>query len=336
MRVCLECGAQTDGLFCPTDGMATIIAGRQPTSTQLQPQTIFANRYRIVGTLGRGGMGAVYDALHTGTGQRVAIKTLLIDVAHEPQAVKRFFYEAKLTASLQHPNTIRVFDFGQSDDGIFFLVMERLQGETLGERLQRYAAEGRMMSESEAASIGVGVLRSLGEAHRVGLVHRDLKPGNIFLHDIGGGETVVKVLDFGIAKHGESNLTQSGTSLGTPSYMSPEQVMGQAIDGRSDLYSLGIVLYQCVSGKVPFPGESSYTVMMKQVHDPVPDLAELGGTSKGFAFIVRQAMAKKVDERFATAQALREALEPVARGEVVQAPGAIEDKPTQALATGQL
>ncbi len=338
MRVCLDCGAQTDGLFCATDGMATIVADRHPTSVQLQPQTIFASRYRIVGTLGRGGMGAVYDALHTGTGQRVAIKTLLIDVAQEPQAVKRFFYEAKLTASLQHPNTIRVFDFGQSDDGIFYLVMERLQGETLGERLQRYTAEGHLMTESEAASIGVGVLRSLGEAHRVNLVHRDLKPGNIFLHDIGGGETVIKVLDFGIAKHNESHLTQTGTSLGTPSYMSPEQVMGQGIDGRSDLYSLGIVLYQCVTGKVPFPGESSYTVMMKQVHDPAPDLAEIGATSKGFAHIVQHAMAKKVDERYATAQALREALEPVARGETVQAPGAveIEDRPTQALATGSL
>lgn len=335
MRVCLQCGQSTDGLFCATDGMATIVSDRRPTSTELQPNTIFASRYRVMGVLGRGGMGAVYEAQHTGTGQRVAIKTLLIDTAVEPQAARRFFNEAKLTAGLQHHNTIRVFDFGQSDEGIFFLVMERLQGESLTERIQRYAAENKKMSEAEAASIAVGILRSLAEAHRAGLVHRDMKPGNVFLHDIGGGETVVKVLDFGIAKS-ESHLTQTGTSLGTPSYMSPEQVMGQAIDGRSDLYSLGVVLYQCVAGSVPFPGESSYTVMMKQVHEPAPNLAELGSASPGFAHVVHKALAKKVEDRYESANAMREALEPFARGEQVSAPGSLYTEATIAAPSGSM
>ncbi len=324
MRVCLQCGKSTDGLFCPTDGMATIVADRKPTTTDLAPQSIFAGRYRILGTLGRGGMGAVYDAQHTGTGQRVAIKTLLLDTAQEPQAVRRFFMEAKLTASLQHPNTIKVFDFGQSDDGIFFLAMERLQGETLGERLTRYTATGQRMAEQEAAHIAVAVLRSLAEAHRVGLVHRDLKPGNIFVHDLGGGETMVKVLDFGIAKNAETQLTASGTSLGTPAYMSPEQVMGGELDGRSDLYSLGVVLYQCVAGRVPFQGDSSYTVMIKQVHEPAPDLEQLASVSEGFARVVAQSLAKTPQERYADATAMREALESHLQGRV-HAPSAVNN-----------
>lgn len=322
MRVCLQCGKSTEGLFCPGDGMATIVADKRPVSTELQPQTIFAGRYRILGTLGRGGMGAVYDAQHTGTGQRVAIKTLLLDTTQETQSVRRFFMEAKLTASLQHPNTIKVFDFGQSDEGVFFLAMERLQGETLGERLNRYMALGQRMTEGEAAHIAVAVLRSLAEAHRVGLVHRDLKPGNIFVHDLGGGETMVKVLDFGIAKTAETQLTATGTSLGTPAYMSPEQVMGGELDGRSDLYSLGVVLYQCAAGRVPFLGDSSYTVMIKQVHEEPPELGQLAAVSDGFAYVVGRALAKTAGDRFADATAMREALEGLLAGRV-EAPSAV-------------
>ncbi len=322
MRVCLQCGKSTEGLFCPGDGMATIVSDKRPVSTELQPQTIFAGRYRILGTLGRGGMGAVYDAQHTGTGQRVAIKTLLLDTTQETQSVRRFFMEAKLTASLQHPNTIKVFDFGQSDEGVFFLAMERLQGETLGERLNRYMALGQRMTEGEAAHIAVAVLRSLAEAHRVGLVHRDLKPGNIFVHDLGGGETMVKVLDFGIAKTAETQLTATGTSLGTPAYMSPEQVMGGELDGRSDLYSLGVVLYQCVAGRVPFLGDSSYTVMIKQVHEEAPDLGQLAAVSEGFAHVVGRALAKTASDRYADATSMREALEGLLAGRV-EAPSAV-------------
>ena len=334
MRVCLQCGKSTEGLFCPGDGMATIVADKRPVSTELQPQTIFAGRYRILGTLGRGGMGAVYDAQHTGTGQRVAIKTLLLDTTQETQSVRRFFMEAKLTASLQHPNTIKVFDFGQSDEGVFFLAMERLQGETLGERLNRYMALGQRMTEGEAAHIAVAVLRSLAEAHRVGLVHRDLKPGNIFVHDLGGGETMVKVLDFGIAKTAETQLTATGTSLGTPAYMSPEQVMGGELDGRSDLYSLGVVLYQCVAGRVPFLGDSSYTVMIKQVHEEAPDLGQLAAVSEGFAHVVGRALAKTAGDRYGDATTMREALEGLLAGRV-EAPSAV-GAPGKALGAANL
>lgn len=331
MRTCLECGHNTDGLFCPTDGMATIVTGVVPKTGELPLNTVFAGRYRVVGTLGKGGMGAVYDAQHTGTGQRVAIKTLLIDTVHDPAAVKRFFLEAKITAGLQHPNTIRVFDFGQSDEGLFYIAMERLQGVTLADRLAEYAAQGKRMSEQEAATIACAALRSLAEAHRVNLVHRDLKPSNLFLHDLGAGETVIKVLDFGIAKSGDQQqqLTQAGTALGTPAYMSPEQVMGQAVDARSDLYSLGVVLYQCVSGRVPFRGDSTFTVLMMQVNEAAPDLTQVAGVSAVFAQLVGKALAKRADERYDTATAMREALEPLARGEHLHAPGAAGIAPAQ-------
>ncbi len=324
MRTCLECGLSSDSLFCPTDGMATIVAGVVPKSGELPLNAVFAGRYRVVGTLGKGGMGAVYDAQHTGTGQKVAIKTLLIDTVHDPAAVKRFFLEAKTTAGLQHPNTIRVFDFGQSDDGLFYLAMERLQGVTLADRLSEYAAQGKRMSEQEAATIACAALRSLAEAHRVNLVHRDLKPSNLFLHDLGAGETVIKVLDFGIAKSNDQQqqLTQAGTALGTPAYMSPEQVMGKAVDARSDLYSLGVVLYQCVSGRVPFRGDSTFTVLMMQVNEAAPDLSQVAGVSAAFARVVGKSLEKLAGDRYDTATAMREALEPLARGEHLHAPGA--------------
>ena len=332
MRTCLECGQTTEGLYCPKDGMATIVTGVKPPAGDLPVNTVFAGRYRLAGTLGRGGMGAVYDAQHTGTGQRVAIKTLLLDTVHDPAAVKRFFLEAKITAALQHPNTIRVFDFGQSDDGVFFLAMERLQGVTLSDRIAEYAGQGKRMTEQEAATIAVAVLRSLAEAHRVGLVHRDLKPANIFLHDLGGGETVIKVLDFGIAKTGDQQLTQAGTALGTPAYMSPEQVMGQGVDARSDLYSLGVVLYQCVSGRVPFRGESTFTVMMMQINELAPDLTQVAGVSARFAQVVGQSLAKQATDRYESAVVMREALEPLARGEHLHAPGAAGLAPPSAMA----
>ncbi len=311
MRTCLQCGKETDALHCPTDGMATVVQGVMPASAILQEGTVFAGRYRIVGVLGRGGMGAVYDAQHTGTGQPVAIKTLLLDNAGDAMAVRRFFQEARMTAALQHPNTVRVFDFGQSDEGIFYLAMERLRGETLGDMQLRLDAQVRPMTQEEAGRIAIDVLRSLAEAHKAGLVHRDLKPANIYLHDIGTGEHVVKVLDFGIAKSNDAHLTKTGTSIGTPSYMSPEQVMSGVVDGRSDLYALGVILYGCVAGVLPFQADSSYSMMMKHVAEPAPDLngLHLPGITPAFAAVVQKALEKKPEDRFADAQAMRDALE---------------------------
>lgn len=311
MRTCLQCGRETDDLHCPADGMATYVQGARPASAVLTEGTVFAARYRINGVLGRGGMGAVYDAQHTGTGHAVAIKTLLLDSAGDVTALRRFFQEARMTAALQHPNTVRVFDFGQSDEGVVYLAMERLRGETLADLQVRLDAQHKRMTQEEAGRIAIDVLRSLAEAHQAGLVHRDLKPANIYLHDMGTGERVVKVLDFGIAKSNDAHLTKTGTSIGTPSYMSPEQVMSGEVDGRSDLYALGVILYGCVVGTLPFQADSSYSMMMKHVAEPAPDLnaLRLPGITPAFASIVQKAMEKKPEDRFATAQAMRVALE---------------------------
>ncbi len=315
-RTCLQCGEQTPEIHCPKDGMATIVQGLKPPEGNLASGTVFASRYRITGILGRGGMGAVYSAQHTGTAQNVAIKTLLLDAVTDLSSVRRFFNEAKLTASLQHPNTIRVFDFGQADDGTYFLAMEALKGETLAEHQYRLLQKGERMPQDEIVKIAIDILRSLAEAHRIGLVHRDLKPANIFLHDMGGGadgsgEIVVKVLDFGIAKMADTHLTRTGTSLGTPSYMSPEQIMGSNVDARADLYALGVILFGCISGELPFQAESSYAMMMQHMSQPPPDLRTLAtcNVTHEFAAVVERALAKKPEDRFADAAAMRQALE---------------------------
>lgn len=313
MRTCLQCGARTDAFFCDQDGMATVVRGRQG-KRDLEPGSLLAGRYRIVSELGRGGMGAVYEAVHTGTGQPVAVKTLLLDVDSEEAAVRRFFLEARITAGLQHPNTVRVFDFAQSDEGVLYLAMERLRGETLGERLRNLARQGRVLGEEEATSMAIAVLRSLAEAHAAGLVHRDLKPMNVFLHRIGS-ETVVKVIDFGIALAGDGGLTRTGVTVGTPAYMAPEQItQAHDLDGRADLYALGVMLYGCVTGRLPFSGATSYAIMMKHVSAPVPDARLLlrTPTSAPFLQVIERALAKDRDARYPDATAMREALEAAA------------------------
>lgn len=312
MRTCLHCGQKTEAPFCMRDGTATVVHGRRPANWHLENGTLFAGRYRIVAELGRGGMGAVYEALHTGTSQPVAIKTLLLDADGDEDAARRFFQEARICAGLQHPNTIRVFDFGQSDDGVFYLAMERLRGHTLAEHLRMLARRGHVPGEDEATRIACSVLRSLAEAHGAGLVHRDLKPMNVFLHEVGG-ELLVKVLDFGIARCADSGLTRTGMTVGTPSYMSPEQVLNRSVDGRADLYALGVILYGCVAGQLPFSGDSSYALMMKHVDEAPPDLRPRlrRATSEDFIAIVERALAKNPDDRFGSAREMRGALERV-------------------------
>jgi len=219
---------------------------------QLQPNTVISDRYTIVEHLASGGMAEVYVAIQAPLGRKVALKVLHSDQALDESMVKRFYREAVSVSQLTHPNTITVHDFGQTPDGKLYFVMELLDGEPLGARIQR---EGTIPVD-DAIEIAIQVARSLHEAHQNGLVHRDLKPDNIFLGRVE--RNLVKVLDFGIAAHVASEkltkLTQAGTIPGTPEYMSPEQARGDELDARSDLYSLGIVLYEMLTGDVPFTG----------------------------------------------------------------------------------
>jgi len=312
-RHCPKCGLATALALCPTDGIATIV--RSPIDMGenfVKPGDVVAGRYRIIGLLGRGGFGAVCSAEHTGTGQAVALKYLAIDPAStDDDVVKRFFQEARITSSLRHANTVRVFDFGQSDNGALYMAMERLHGPTLEQVLRDHQNAGTVMTETQAIDLAIPITRALGEAHSASLVHRDLKPANLMLAEVPNDDPIVKVLDFGIARAKDSSLTGGNKSLGTPAYMSPEQCMGTEIDGRADLYSLGIILFRCVTGRLPFNDANPLTLMYMHNAAPLPDLRSLAKTplSDAFVALVQRALAKSADERFADARAMRTALE---------------------------
>ncbi len=275
--------------------------------------TVVAGRYEIKRRIGSGGMGTVYEAEQVGLGRPVALKMLRKDVVSDPETVARFHQEARATSLLVHPNTVRVFDFGEDDTGSLFLAMEYLEGELLTQRLARGTIDVQ-----EAMRIIQGVLRSLSEAHSKGLVHRDLKPDNIYLARVeGNSQPVVKVLDFGIAKTFRPDVginqyeTAAGTVFGTPRYMSPEQAQGKPLDPRSDLYSVGILLFHLIAGRTPFVDDQAVVVMAKHIKEPLPNLRELAAHQPIPASLLRtvqKALAKDPIERFQTADEFHQAL----------------------------
>ena len=265
----------------------------------------------MIRRIGAGSYGSVYEGQHRYTGHPVAIKVLDVsELDDHVAAARRFFREAAATSRLSHPNTVRVFDFGQADGGQLFLVMERLEGSSVSGRLRSQSRRGRVMSVRMAAMVGVGALASLGEAHANGLIHRDIKGENIFLHRAGPDDLVIKVLDFGIARDEADPITMQGTMLGTPTHMSPEQVASGQVDARSDLYSLGVVLYECLTGDVPFDDPSPMRIAAMHVIEELPPIgskvAFLEGTK--LAAVVERALAKRPEDRWQTAVEMRSAL----------------------------
>ncbi|MFP2900733.1 serine/threonine-protein kinase, partial [Corallococcus sp. 4LFB] len=237
---------------------------------------ILNERFRILETLGAGGMGRVYKAMQAPLDRLVALKVLNPQYSGEgkdPGFQKRFFLEASVTAKLRHPNTVTVIDYGKTEDGIYYIAMEYLEGLTLSQLLTQ---EGPLPWE-RALTIGQQVARSLREAHKVGLIHRDLKPANVMILNQEADHDVVKVLDFGLVKSfvgdaamkEDTTLTQAGVILGSPQYMAPEQARNIA-DPRSDVYSLGVVLYQVLMGRPPFQAAQSIDVIVKHINDPPP------------------------------------------------------------------
>jgi len=319
-RRCPICGILSSAEFCPTDRVSTLIFDGQALGVgSLQAGSILGGRYAIERLIGKGGFGSVFQARHTGTGQDVAIKTLGAGLESDDLALRRFFQEARVTAGLRHPNTIRVFDFGQEkDSGMLFLAMELLTGVTLKLELKNRVRQGAVFTEREAIDVGDAVCRSLAEAHGAGLVHRDLKPDNIFLHRIDGDDLIVKVLDFGIVKLANSSLTMGSDSgaPGTPAYMSPEQVSKKEIDGRSDLYSLAIVLYSMVTGVVPFRGQGVLQTLYMHVHEPVPDVraAAMTPISAAFAALITRTLSKDPAHRPQGAREMRAMLQACLEG----------------------
>ena len=293
------------------------------TATPLIGSTI-AGRYRIEARVGSGAMGAVYRAEQAGLGRRVALKIVNRDRQVDGDTLARFRREATALSALHHPNTVRVFDFGSTTDGLLFLAMELLEGEPLTDRLLRDGP----LPLPVALGITQQVLRSIGEAHARGIVHRDLKPDNIFLARVTGEhQPIVKVLDFGIAKAvaGDRTIDQfetlDGTVFGTPRYMSPEQAGGRALDPRSDLYSVGIMLYELIAGHPPFVDSDAVVVMARHIRDKAELLSRAAPLRKipaSLDAVVSRALAKQADERFQTAEEFERALDDCAR-EMLQA-----------------
>ena len=262
-----------------------------------------AGRYQIVSELGRGSMGVVYHGFDPVIGRTVAIKTMLTEglSSQEFREFKaRFQREAQAAGVLSHPNIVNVFDYGE-DSGILYLIMEYLEGKSL----EKLVEEQRMLPIETIIPMYDQVCSALDHAHQHSIVHRDIKPANIMILDNGS----VKVTDFGIAKMMSMGMTQAGQVLGTPNYMSPEQVKGRQIDGRSDIFSLGIILYELVTGEMPFSGQNITTVIYKIINEnPIPP-RELDATiHPGLSYVICKTLAKSPDERYQTCRELADDL----------------------------
>ena len=290
-----------------------------------------AGQFRIVQKIGSGGMGSVYKAEQPDMNRFVAIKILHPRYLSRPDLVSRFRREARAMSHLSHPNTARVFLYGQLEDGACYFVMEHLEGRNLAQLVR---AEGPM-EPGRAIHVMKQVCGALDEAHRAGIIHRDLKPENVFLTVQGGIQDFPKVLDFGLAKVTEKQmrpgslvLTREGMVFGTPEFMSPEQARGKKLDPRSDIYSLGIILYELLTGKLPFDAKQSIEFIQLHVTaEPIPLSSRVEGASypRGLESAVMRALQKEPDGRFDTAGAFAEALDKVARGEGVSEPPGIFD-----------
>ena len=311
----------TNGTKCLQD-----LTGKRMAPKSLEGQTL--GKYHILEPLGQGGMAQVYRAYHPTLDRYVAIKVLRSDLIEDQEFLSRFSREARSVAGLRHPNIVQVFDF-DVDDERYFMVMELLEGNTLKAYLNAYRLQGKPIPSGEIARILTDVLKGLAYAHNDGIIHRDIKPANILL--TRRGEAVVT--DFGIAQIvGGTQYTVSGALMGTLHYMAPEQGMGRNVDERSDIYSLGVVLYEMLTGHPPFDADTPLAILMKHLNDPLPlPSAPDREIPKPFERVVLKALAKQPEERYRSAEemmkALQVAAEACADGDL---PTEMENRPADA------
>lgn len=295
IRRCTSCRAYMPAqrTVCDHDGAALEEVAEDP-----RPGGVIG-AYRIDGQLGRGGMGEVLAGEHAIIGRRVAIKVLRKDMADDLAIVRRFLREARAASRLRHPNALEVTDFGLLADGRPYMVMERLVGESLEDVLARRGA----LEVRAALLVAREIAAALAAAHEVGVIHNDLKPANVMLVD-GSTEAAprLKLLDFGAAHIMDEGLDADGLSIGTPHYMSPERACGRSVDERSDLYALGVVLFEMICGHVPFDADSQSGVLYAHTRDPIPDAASaFGPVPKRVQRLIRRALAKEPAARYRSA-----------------------------------
>jgi eukaryotic-like serine/threonine-protein kinase len=311
MSLCGKChrDAPDGALFCSFCGAAiTPATSAGDTVDPLIGQTV-NGKYFIHQLLGRGGMGDVYKATHLTLDRPVALKLLKKLFHSDPSLVQRFHREARAASRLNHPNSITIIDFGQTDDGALFMAMEFLAGRPL----ERVVSDEHPLPEWRVVHMGAQILAALGEAHSLGIIHRDLKPANVMVEPRRDEPDFVKVLDFGIAKLNEpggggAGLTQAGIVCGTPGYMSPEQVRGEELDARSDLYAVGVILYEMLTGVLPFESDTPMGLVTKHlVEDPPPLGVRAPGVvvSPALEGIIMRALARDRTHRFASADDMR-------------------------------
>ncbi len=319
MRSCPKCGTRyaDDLAYCPNDGTATTLQAERGAEVDPFIGTTIDGRYRVEARIGEGGMGVVYRASHTVLKKPLAIKVMRGEQAQDPEVVQRFVQEAQSSSAIGHPNIISINDFGTTADGSVYFAMEYLEGQSLAR-----AMEHGPMARQRAIHLFVQMASALEAAHQRGIVHRDLKPDNLFLIRQGGQDDFVKVLDFGIAKvkNAAAKITRTGMVFGTPHYMSPEQAAGQAVDHRSDIYSLGVIMYQVFAGQLPFDAESYMGVMTKHMYDePVPPSAILPALRGPVEDVILKALEKKPEQRYQSMLELKQDLERLGRGDPVLA-----------------
>jgi serine/threonine protein kinase len=301
---CSSCQAENarDAQACARCGTVLPITPTQLIVTvDLRPGVVFDSRYEILGPLGQGGMGMVYKARDRSLDEVVAIKVLRPDFAQDPRMADRFKSEIRLARRVRHRNVCAIHDYGE-DQGLFYISMEYLEGVDLKHQLRDRGA----LPAADAYEVSIQIAEGLQAVHEAGIIHRDLKTPNI-MRDAGG---VARLMDFGIAKReGDGTRTATGHIVGTPEYMSPEQAQGHRVDFRSDIYALGIVVYEIFTGRVPFRGETPISTILKHLHDPPPlDPPEAESIPPAVRSVLRRCLEKDPADRFPSARDVAEAL----------------------------
>lgn len=320
VNACPQCKSRFAGgeVFCPADGTRLRSYSSDPEKTVEDADpligVVFGERYRILRRIGEGGMGVVYEAEHLFIENRVAIKVLRFELRLRNSVVERFRQEAKSASHIGHPNIVSVSDFGETPDGCFYYVMEMLEGVDLAEILYRE----RALPPVRAVRLAVQCCRALGAAHAKGIVHRDVKPENIFVMQADGAD-FVKIVDFGVAKMNDvempgkpgRKLTKTGMIFGTPEYMAPEHAMGKPLDHRADIYAVGVILYETLTGWLPFEGDNFMEVLHKHANQPLRPLREKNPftrVSPELEATIFRALEKDPNKRFQTMDELAKAL----------------------------